>query len=656
MAKIFISYRREDSQYAVDRIYEALHKRLKKRDIFMDVDDIPKGVDFVDYLSAKVAQCETLVAVIGPQWLSVTNKSGERRLDDPDDFVRIEIAAALKRGIPVVPVLLDGTPMPTAAQLPEDMRGFERRNGAEVHRRSLKADIDALVSDLGYAGGGAPWGKILGGGLVSAAAALGVFAWLDPLDLIPDGPSPEPAPTLEASVPEPALPIEDTIDDVETAAPQAADPTEDPAARTEAIRGLQRALRDFGLYTSVIDGEPGPGTRRAVSEFVSEAGGPAPDLEAGTISDIDALTARIQRASRALAESEGFAWAKAQSNDTVTGYRAYLEEFPAGPNASAASSRIRALERESAVQAEATAWNRAQASNTISAYQAYLRDYPSGTNASAARSRIAALTPPPEPSYRAGQTFRDALSGGGRGPELVVIPSGSFRMGSENGDSDETPVRTIRIGYEFAVGKFEVTWAEWEACVADVGCNGAGPEGAGGDHGWGKGSRPVINVSWNDAQAYVQWLSRKMGERYRLLSEAEWEYVARAGTSTPFYFGETITPDQANHDGNYTYNGGPTGTYHRKTMPVGSYPRNAFGLYDLHGNVWEWVEDCYVDSYSGGPTDGSDRIVNDCSRRVLRGGSWYDAPQYLRSANRIWNDPTVRSDGSGFRVARSLED
>ncbi|MEL6286700.1 MAG: formylglycine-generating enzyme family protein, partial [Pseudomonadota bacterium] len=242
--------------------------------------------------------------------------------------------------------------------------------------------------------------------------------------------------------------------------------------------------------------------------------------------------------------------------------------------------------------------------------------------------------------------------------EMVVVPSGTFTMGSPDSEagrgSDEGPQRTVQIGYSFAVGKTEVTWAEWEACVADGGCSNSGPDSRGGDEGWGKGSRPVINVSWEDAQAYADWLSRKTGERYRLLSEAEWEYVARAGTNTPFYFGNTITPDQANYAGIYTYNGGPKGTYHQKTVPVGTYPRNAFGVHDMHGNVWEWTQDCYVDSYSGAPTDGSPRLVSDCSRRVLRGGSWGYLPQGLRSAHRFGPDPTVRNSGGGFRVARTL--
>ena len=242
-------------------------------------------------------------------------------------------------------------------------------------------------------------------------------------------------------------------------------------------------------------------------------------------------------------------------------------------------------------------------------------------------------------------------------PEMVVIPSGAFLMGSPEGEekrgSDEGPQRTVRIGYEFAVGKFEVTWAAWEACVADGGCDNASVITAGGDYyGWGKGSRPVINVSWTDAQAYVQWLSRKTGERYRLLSEAEWEYVARAGTSTRFSWG----------DGDPTCSrGASNGANFRRcssnrTEPVGFSAANAFGVHDMHGNVSEWTEDCYVDSYSGAPTDGSARTVSNCSDRVLRGGSRSDSPLNLRSAIRRYWGPTSRSSDWGFRVARSLED
>ena len=133
---------------------------------------------------------------------------------------------------------------------------------------------------------------------------------------------------------------------------------------------------------------------------------------------------------------------------------------------------------------------------------------------------------------------------------------------------------------------YEVTFSEWEACVSAGGCNGYRPD----DRGWGRGNRPVMNVSWDDAQSYVRWLSSKTGHNYGLLSESEWEYVARAGTETPFYFGSTISTDQANYNGNYTYGSGREGVYRRKTLPVGRFSANVWGVYDMHGNVWEWVQ------------------------------------------------------------------
>jgi formylglycine-generating enzyme required for sulfatase activity len=164
----------------------------------------------------------------------------------------------------------------------------------------------------------------------------------------------------------------------------------------------------------------------------------------------------------------------------------------------------------------------------------------------------------------------------------------------------------------------------------------------------------VINVSWDDAKEYVAWLSRKTGKAYRLLSEAEWEYAARAGTTTPFSTGERITTDQANFNGNYTYGGSAKGTCREKSIQVGSSKPNAFGLYDMHGNVWEWVEDCYQDSYVSAPADGSVRTSGDCSDRVLRGGSWYYDPEFLRSAYRYWLAPGGQNFNFGFRVGRTL--
>jgi len=217
-------------------------------------------------------------------------------------------------------------------------------------------------------------------------------------------------------------------------------------------------------------------------------------------------------------------------------------------------------------------------------------------------------------------------------------------------DGDEGAQHQVTISRNFAVGRFAVTFDEWDACVADRGCNGHKPS----DQGWGRGRRPVINVSWDDAQVYVKWLSRKTGKAYRLLSEAEREYVAPAGTDTPFWWGATITPSQANYDGNFTYNNGSTGQYRMQTLPVDSFAPNPWGLYQVHGNVWDWTEDCWNANYNGAPADGKAWTIGDCSRRVLRGGSWYNIPWGLRAAFRLWYSTDDRINYFGFRLGRTL--
>lgn len=254
-----------------------------------------------------------------------------------------------------------------------------------------------------------------------------------------------------------------------------------------------------------------------------------------------------------------------------------------------------------------------------------------------------------------GQVFQDRFTdGSGQGPEMVVLPSGSFTMGSpesEVGRDDwEGPQRTVQIGYRLAVGRYEVTFAEWDACVADGGCNNYRPD----DLGWGRDTRPVINVSWDDAQTYVEWLNRKTGltgrDRYRLLTDAEWEYAARAGTTTAYSFGD----DASQLDAHAWFEANSD----NRTHPVGRQQPNAFGLYDMHGNVAEWVEDCFYGNlgYADAPTDGSARTFPDCDGRVLRGNSWYASPQNLRSAHLYRLGHRDRSNQLGFRVARTLPD
>jgi len=254
-------------------------------------------------------------------------------------------------------------------------------------------------------------------------------------------------------------------------------------------------------------------------------------------------------------------------------------------------------------------------------------------------------------------------------PRMVVVPAGTFVMGSPDGKApvigldgrdkpgsvvaaeegrwdDEGPQHEVKIARSFAAGKSTVTFDEWEACAKGCGCKG-NPWPS--DKGWGKGNRPVINVSWKDVHEFIEWLNRNDSAKpYRLLSEAEWEYAARAGSDTRYFWGDEIGKNRANCDG--------CGSQwdNKQTAPVDSFPANRFGLYDMHGNVWQWVEDCWIDSYKGAPDDGSAKTTGDCSLRVLRGGSWYYRPRYLRAAQRSRGDTGHRSLNVGLRVARTL--
>ncbi len=243
----------------------------------------------------------------------------------------------------------------------------------------------------------------------------------------------------------------------------------------------------------------------------------------------------------------------------------------------------------------------------------------------------------------AGTTFRDCAAC----PVMVVLPTGEFKMGAPESEAernkDEPLPRSVSIRHALAVGKFEVSFDEWHACVTDGDCS-AEPN----DEGWGRGKRPVINVSWNDVTGeYLKWLSKVSGQSYRLLSEAEWEYAARAGTLTRYEFGDAI----ANHQAQFSENSAGSA---RQTIDTGSFKPNAWGLYDMHGNVWEWVEDCWNKSNPVPPADGTAQVQGDCRMRVLRGGSWGTLPPSLRSAARSWSASIDHGNGVGFRVARTL--
>jgi formylglycine-generating enzyme required for sulfatase activity len=266
------------------------------------------------------------------------------------------------------------------------------------------------------------------------------------------------------------------------------------------------------------------------------------------------------------------------------------------------------------------------------------------------------------------KTFKDCVEC----PVMIVVPAGQFMMGTPEGEpkrvkEHEAQVR-VSIIKPFAVGVFAVTRGEFAAFAsatrhkADSGCyTRTGAEWKEQPHrswrspGFAQDDRhPVTCINWNDAKAYVSWLSSKTGKTYRLLSEAEREYVTRAGTTTPFWWGSSLSANQANYKATDTYGEGTKGQWRQRTVRVDSFRANAWGLYNVHGNAWDWTEDCWSDKNTDNPRDGSARTTGDCNNRVVRGGAWAYSPDHLRAGFRYWNQPHNRNSGQSFRVARTL--
>ncbi len=378
---------------------------------------------------------------------------------------------------------------------------------------------------------------------------------------------------------------------------------------------------------------------------------------------------------QALITADDTAYAQARSVGTMASLGAYLRRYPNGVYADEA----RSWRREALIAADDEAYARARSAGTVTTYGEYLQSYPAGRHADEARRlqtevKLAELRP--------GQLFSDELGSGGQGPEMVVLPAGGFRMGCVSGrdcEDNEMPVHEVRIAQPFALSKYEVTRGEFGRFVARAGYRTTAERGRGcyvwdGSEFTEKSSarwdnpgfdqldtHPVVCVSWDDAVAYVEWLSSETGKRYRLPSEAEWEYAARSGSTTKYHFGddESQLCWYANHaDRSINFSGSNESCSDgigARTAEVGSYQPNSFGLHDMHGNVFEWVQDCWNDSYAGAPSNGSAWTSGDCGRHVLRGGSWLYAPEILRAAFRgqgVTDNP--RGYSFGFRVARTL--
>jgi formylglycine-generating enzyme required for sulfatase activity len=414
---IFISYRRSDSIAETGRIYDRLVTEFGRDHVFKDVDSLPFGVDFAEYLDQAVSECQVVLVVIGKSWSTVTEADGSPRLQNPDDFVRIEVESALKRGIPVIPVLLEGASMPKRNQLPESLHTLCRRNGTQVgYDPRFHADMGRLV---------------------------------------------------------------------------------------KGIQGLLRVAEE----PSVVE--------------------------------------------------------------------ALVEEPPTQP-----------------------------------------------------------IELPPKEATPLEPSPLEIDLGEGVTLDLVRIPGGTFLMGSPEDEKDradrEGPQHKVTVP-TFYMGKYPVTQAQYQAIM------GKNPSRFKGD------DLPVETVSWADAVEFCARLTKKTGNEYRLPSEAEWEYACRAGTTTPYYFGGSITTDQVNHNSHY-----------KQTTKVGRFPPNPFGLYDMHGNVFDWCQDVWHDNYQGAPTDGTAWLDGGSQNlRIRRGGSWFYFPRHCRSACRYYFTPVSRNDFIGFRVCCS---
>jgi formylglycine-generating enzyme required for sulfatase activity len=518
--KIFINYRRgEDSGFA-QALFAHLVQGFPREQLFMDVDSIEPGLDFVRVLNDQVAKCDILISMVGKNWTDAREENGARRLDNPDDFVRVEIEAALQQDKRVIPVLIGQAQMPRADQLPDTLKPFARRNAIRLTHERFGSDTQVLITAL-----------------------------------------------------QRALNAEDTR----------SAQIEDAAARRRAETGTHREVEEARQRREQPEAK-----RRAEEETRGALGSPA--------------RRALLRLSRRVPLAASVIFVAALAAISV-----WLFRTP-GPGA------------------------------------------------------VSALSSQQERALQPKDSFKECT----HCPQMIVVPAGSFTMGSPTMQpgrrADEGPQHEVTIASLFAVSTYAVTRDEFAAFVADTGYDTGSkciisltPSGSEKEsYSWRNagfeqtGSHPAVCVSWSDAQRYVDWLSKKTGKSYHLLSESQWEYAARAASTTTYYWGEVVGKNNANCSGcgsQWDNNG---------TSPVGSFKPNAFGLYDMAGNVWSWTEDCHHNGYAGAPADGSAWTSGDCSSRDLRGGSWNWNPIGLRSANRLGLDAGRRAYDLGFRIGRAL--
>ena len=363
------------------------------------------------------------------------------------------------------------------------------------------------------------------------------------------------------------------------------------------------------------------------------------------IAEMKARAEAIAKDAAERAAQESADWEQAARANTIESYGGYLTKHPVGKNASEAQSRIDRLRASATDQA---AWTQAKAANRAESYQQYLTSFPQGTYVAQAIAAIEQLKP------SVGRTFKDCANC----PTMVTLPTGSAELGASNSEDgarpNEKPQRPVTIGNMFAMSVGEVTFAQWDACVNAGGCK-TRPS----DNGWGRANRPVINISWDDAQGYVQWLSSQTGFQYALPSEAQWEYAARSGDNNSLIGGSpqalcAFANGAAQESGLQWGNSACTDPAADRTLPSGMLGANKFGLKDMIGNVAEWTLDCNTLNLRDAPTDGGSDQRGSCNQRAVRGGSWFSGPSDLRYAARLMQRRGDSNDFTGLRVVRVI--
>ena len=389
------------------------------------------------------------------------------------------------------------------------------------------------------------------------------------------------------------------------------------------------------------------GTRAGVEAYLDMFSDPLHQVDAEILlNEMQLAEAEEQRRREEAAREDDAAWEQARRTRTLAAVDGYLQAWPAGLHADEA----RALRGK--IQGslnDRRAFEAAQKLHSIEAYQSYVDAFPAGSHVAAALEAIDSLT------LRPGKVFRDCADC----PSMMVVPAGTFWQGSDETDplalKKETPKRMVTFAEPFAVSVFEITMEQWDLCVSEGGC-GTRPR----DNGWGRGARPVIMVSWNDTQEFIAWLNQRTGQGYSLPSESQWEYVARAGEESDWLGGD---PAQLCRFGNVAGSESGFRWQHddcadgaaMETLPVGSLEPNAFGLYDVIGNVAEWTLDCMNLSYLDAPADGSAWGRGICSSRMTRGGSWFTGTREVRLPARFNLKNGDRNDFTGFRVVRKVD-